>query len=61
MEKHPEPIPVETDELKSDDIRTLVNNSIRELDKDYYDAAIKRINNRINSLDLFDLIRQEDH
>ncbi len=30
-----------------------------ELDKDYYEAAIKRINNRIDSLNLFDLIRQE--
>lgn len=31
-----------------------------ELDKDYYEAAIKRIQNRINSLDLFDLIRQSE-
>jgi len=31
-----------------------------ELDKDYYKAAIKRINNRINSKDLFDLIRESE-
>lgn len=31
-----------------------------ELDKDYYEAAIKRIQNRINSKDLFDLIREAE-
>jgi len=31
-----------------------------ELDKDYYEAAIKRINNRINSKNLFDLIRENE-
>lgn len=31
-----------------------------ELDKDYYDAAIKRIQNRVNSKDLFDLIRESE-
>jgi site-specific DNA-methyltransferase (adenine-specific) len=29
-----------------------------ELDEDYYKAAINRIQNRVNSLDLFDLIRE---
>ena len=32
-----------------------------ELDKDYYNAAIKRIQNRVNNLDLFDLIRNEEN
>ncbi len=31
-----------------------------ELDKDYYEAAIKRINNRVDSKDLFDLIRESE-
>jgi len=29
-----------------------------ELDKDYFDAAIKRIKNRVDSKDLFDLIHE---
>lgn len=31
-----------------------------ELDKDYYEASIKRIQNRINAIDLFDLIREAE-
>ena len=31
-----------------------------ELDKDYYEASIKRIQNRINAIDLFDLIRDAE-